>query len=274
MFLLGASPVLAQDVLLVVTPAQILQGDTILIQVPSAPNLDDVSTVTFNGAPVKDFIYNGKVSALIPIELTKKPGDYSIKVILKNGQLLEKTIPVEARTKPQETLGVPKKFGGTTPATTKKLVKSLAVENKSLKSIRTADHALWQNAFILPVTNPSITDPFGYSRHTGAYTITHMGTDFKASKGTPVMAMNRGVVRIVHKYRTYGNTIVIDHGLGLSTLYLHLSKMNVHVGDIVTKKQMIGYSGDTGFVSGPHLHVSVHLAGVSVDPMQFLALFQ
>jgi murein DD-endopeptidase MepM/ murein hydrolase activator NlpD len=254
-------------------PAQVLQGDTVLVQIPSATSLRDVASITFGGATVKDFIYNAAVSAFIPIPLAKKPGDYLLKVQLKNGQSLEKTISVTVREKPKEVLGIPAKFGGTTAATTKKLVNSLAAENKSLNSGSTADHTLWVAAFILPLPNTGITDLYGYSRQTGAYTIPHMGTDFRASVGTPVTAMNRGVVRITHKYHTYGNTIVIDHGLGVFTLYLHLSKISVHVGQIVSQKEIIGYSGDTGIVSGPHLHVSVHINGVSVDPMQFLSLF-
>jgi murein DD-endopeptidase MepM/ murein hydrolase activator NlpD len=270
-FILGATPALAQDVSVVVSPAQVLQGNTLLVQVPNTTALGDVVLITFNGAPLKDFMYNGKVSAFAAIPLGQKPGEYPIKVLLKNQQTLEKTLTIGARTKKQEVMSLP---GGTTPATTKRFVSSLSAENKTIAHIKTANHSLWSGPFMLPLTTDAITDPYGYGRQTGAYLIPHMGTDFRAPVGVPVMAMNSGIVRIARTYKTYGKTVVLDHGLGLSTLYLHLSKINVHVGDVVAQKQVIGLSGATGIVAGPHLHVSVHFGSVAVDPMQFLELFK
>src|SRR2546427_208093 len=83
------------------------------------------------------------------------------------------------------------------------------------------------------------------------------------------ISRGRGVVKIAQRYTSYGNMILVDHGLGLATLYLHLSKMNVAVGDVVERGQIIGLSGDTGYVAGPHLHVSVKIGGISIDPLKF-----
>ena len=88
------------------------------------------------------------------------------------------------------------------------------------------------------------------------------------------MAMNRGVVRIARTGISYGKTIVVDHGLGLQTFYLHLSKIKVNVGELVLPGQIIGLSGQTGYTDAPHLHLSIRLNGVSIDPMKFMEFFK
>ena len=85
--------------------------------------------------------------------------------------------------------------------------------------------------------------------------------------------MNRGIVRMAEETRNYGKTIVIDHGQGLMTMYMHLSKIYVNVGEMVKKSQKIGLSGMTGYVESPHLHISVRINGTSIDPIKFLELW-
>jgi murein DD-endopeptidase MepM/ murein hydrolase activator NlpD len=86
--------------------------------------------------------------------------------------------------------------------------------------------------------------------------------------------MNRGVVRLSKKLNTYGNTVVVDHGLGLMTMYMHLSKREVVEGQLVLRGQEIGKSGQTGYAEMPHLHVSIRIAGISIDPMKFMDFFK
>jgi murein DD-endopeptidase MepM/ murein hydrolase activator NlpD len=85
--------------------------------------------------------------------------------------------------------------------------------------------------------------------------------------------MNRGIVRIVKKSKIYGNMVVIDHGLGLMTFYMHLSKSQVKVGQIVEQGKIIGLSGQTGYSLGPHLHLTVRLNNTSIDPVKFMDFF-
>ena len=141
-----------------------------------------------------------------------------------------------------------------------------------LASLKTGNKAFWTRPFRMPLSNPIVTDSYGYVRQTGAYSILHKGVDFRAVVGTPVLAMNRGVVRQVHTYRDYGKTVVIDHGLGVMTFYMHLSKVEVHEGELVLPGQVIALSGMSGYAESPHLHVSVRIGGVSVDPVAFLNL--
>lgn len=88
------------------------------------------------------------------------------------------------------------------------------------------------------------------------------------------MAMNRGIVRVAKTFRNYGEVVVVDHGLGLMSFYLHLSKMKVNEGELVKRGQTIGLSGQTGYTLSPHLHLSLRINNNSIDPVKFMELFK
>lgn len=108
------------------------------------------------------------------------------------------------------------------------------------------------------------TDPF-----TGQLAM-HAGVDFAAPTGTPIFAAAGGVVATAEANPVYGNSVLIDHGNGLSTLYAHASKLVVKTGDIVKRGQKIAEVGSTGRSTGPHLHFEVHVNGVPQNPSKFL----
>lgn len=273
-FLFGiANTVFAQTATVVFFPEQVIQGEPFMVQV-NAKTPSAVKKITFDGKALGVFVYKGKPTALVGIDLNKKPGQYKLVASLVDGQVLETDITVGERKKIEVTFTIPAKLGGNTAVSQNKLVSTLADENKSLAEIRTGTKAFWETAFIEPLKQVFITDEYGYSRTTGAYTIPHKGVDYRAKEGTEVMAMNRGVVRIVKTYRNYGKTIVIDHGLGVMSFYLHLSKIKVREGALVQKGQVIGLSGQTGYAEAPHLHLSVRISNVSVDPVKFMGLFR
>ncbi len=126
--------------------------------------------------------------------------------------------------------------------------------------------------FIVPMQS-KITSDFGKARvYNDRLKGYHSGTDFRAKIGTPVIASNDGVV-VLAKERFYaGNSIIIDHGEGIYTCYYHLSAFKVKKGDKVRKAQVIGLSGDTGRITGPHLHFSARVGGIQVDPLQLISL--
>jgi murein DD-endopeptidase MepM/ murein hydrolase activator NlpD len=99
-----------------------------------------------------------------------------------------------------------------------------------------------------------------------------MGTDFAGAVGAPVRAANRGVVRIVGRFYYGGNVVYVDHGAGLTSAYLHLSRQMVVEGDTVERGQVIGRVGATGRVTGPHLHLIVRYGRVTVDPLSLFTL--
>ena len=96
--------------------------------------------------------------------------------------------------------------------------------------------------------------------------------DFRAATGTPVRAGNSGVVVLARSLYYEGNCVVIDHGLGLFTISMHLSKITVHEGQHVSRGDRLGLSGATGRVTGPHLHWAVRWQGAYLDPAKLLLL--
>ena len=117
-----------------------------------------------------------------------------------------------------------------------------------------------------------VTSPFGLREHPIiGQELEHHGVDLEAAAGTPVMAVARGVVVWRGNKLGYGNCIVIRHGTHLSTIYGHLSHIGVDTGQSVSKGEVIGLSGSTGFSTGPHLHFEVRNNGTPVNPLPLLA---
>ena len=136
----------------------------------------------------------------------------------------------------------------------------------------TSPHALWSGPFQQPLDSV-ITEPFGVRRMFNDQLLSeHHGVDFRAAPGTPVLAANSGTVRLARDLFFEGNCVILDHGQGLSTIYMHFSKFTVHEGDHVERGQQLGESGATGRVTGPHLHVSVLWRGVALDLLSLTTL--
>jgi murein DD-endopeptidase MepM/ murein hydrolase activator NlpD len=124
----------------------------------------------------------------------------------------------------------------------------------------------WSGAWIMPAQG-LISNAFGLQRsiNGGAY-FPHTGTDIANEKGTPVVAAATGTVVLARPLYLYGNAVVIDHGAGVFTSYNHLDSITVATGQVVTIGDLIGYMGETGFVSGPHVHWEAVIRGVHTDP--------
>lgn len=135
-------------------------------------------------------------------------------------------------------------------------------------------HKLWRGPFILPLTNDQITCEFGVGRTTqerGWYR--HKAIDLAGTPRCVVWAPQSGQVVIKARYAATGNTVVIDHGLGLLTLLCHLEEFaNLQVGDRIKQGNPVGTLGKTGYATGYHLHWEMRLQGVHVDPWQWLQL--
>jgi murein DD-endopeptidase MepM/ murein hydrolase activator NlpD len=116
-----------------------------------------------------------------------------------------------------------------------------------------------------------ISSPFGYRRViNGAPRAPHTGVDLRAPMGTEVLAANSGRVALVGNFFFSGDSLVLDHGAGLYTTYFHLSEFKVREGAEVQKGEVIGLSGMTGRVTGPHLHWGARLNGARVDPFELV----
>lgn len=133
--------------------------------------------------------------------------------------------------------------------------------------------SLMNSTFSRPVKG-KISSVFGAERlYNGRYVRSHAGTDFANNIGTPIYAPNSGMVVLSETLGVHGNTIMIDHGLGIVTIYNHLDRRDVHAGDHVSKGDTIGTLGETGVATGPHLHWGMSVQGVRVDPLLFMRVF-
>lgn len=253
-------------------PAIPQQGDPLLIVVTN-PSFLPLRRVVVEQIPLEYFSYHGASAALFGIDLSAATGTQRVSAVFENGEEVAREFSVKERARVTFPLGIPQKLGGNTQASQTQLVINLADENRKLENIKSEPTALWTQDFQAPLASTTVTDSYGYSRLTGDYAIPHKGVDFRAAKGTSVSAMNRGIVRIAESFRVYGNTVVLDHGLGVQTFYMHLSALRVKPGNIVSRGEVIGLSGDSGYAEFPHLHISARIGGVSIDPLVFLSFF-
>jgi len=130
----------------------------------------------------------------------------------------------------------------------------------------------WAGSFHPPV-KAQISDVFGTSRtFNGRVQSVHQGLDYAVPAGTPVAALNSGTVVLAQPLFFEGDCVVLDHGQGLLTLYMHLSKIEVKEGEHITSGQQVGLSGGSGRATGPHLHVAVRWQGVYLNPETLLSL--
>jgi len=133
---------------------------------------------------------------------------------------------------------------------------------------------LWRGRFDTPVPGAA-TSSFGrLSVMNGEPRGRHLGADFRAASGTPVRAPNAGRVALARDLYFAGNTVIVDHGLGLFSLVAHLSRIDVEVGDMVSLGDRLGLSGATGRVTGPHLHWAIRMGPQSVDPVALMAALE
>jgi murein DD-endopeptidase MepM/ murein hydrolase activator NlpD len=152
----------------------------------------------------------------------------------------------------------------------------IAADSKAMADVfaGVSPERLWQGPFLTPVPGAA-TSSFGrLSVMNGESRGRHLGADFRAGEGTPVRAPNGGRVALAQNLYFAGNTVIVDHGLGLFSLVAHLSRIDVEVGEMVTGGDQLGLSGSTGRVTGPHLHWAIRMGPQSVDPEALMAALQ
>lgn len=156
----------------------------------------------------------------------------------------------------------------------KKVQNRIAQEyNEAMKIYATVTpHSYLHRAFIEPL-HSKITSAFGKARvYNGSLKGYHSGTDFRAAMGTPIIAANDGKVVLVKKRFYSGGTVIIDHGEGIYTCYFHMSQFRVKKDQQIKRGEILGLSGQSGRVTGPHLHFSARINSIQVDPLQMIAL--
>ncbi len=259
-------------------PARLLNGAPVLFQVKAPAKLESL-TGTWLGHELT-FSYDAASKtwfALAGASLETAPGKYSL--ALKGERVAGKTSLTLAHAfvvaranypKIKVELTVEKKFTEPTPEQLEQIAEGVKVKHDYLNRV-TPDRE-WSGDFVAPA-NAAVSDVFGSQRiFNGEAQSPHQGLDFRVPAGTPVDAMNDGTVLLARAMFYEGNFVVIDHGQGLLTLYLHLSEFKVKEGDVVKRGQVIGLSGGTGRATGPHLHVAVRWQGTYLDPARLLRM--
>ena len=212
--------------------------------------------------------------ALAGISLETKPGAYPIQLDAETfaGEAIsfEKNFSVQRQRYPRVPLKVPPRYTAPSAEDQRQIEQDKETKAEAFKTLSPGRE--WKGSFAPPV-NAEISDVFGVERvFNGSVQSTHQGLDFRVSSGTSVAAVNSGRIILARSLFFEGNCVVIDHGQGLLTLYLHLSKFLANEGDDVKKGQAIGLSGGTGRATGPHLHLAVRWQGVYLDPQVLLKL--
>ncbi|MGA9526842.1 MAG: M23 family metallopeptidase [Terriglobales bacterium] len=256
-------------------PVRIVNGSPVLFRVSPPKSLRSL-TGSWLGHRI-DFTFDPRHKdwfALAGASIETNPGVYSFALHAETsaGQAIsyDKKIAIQRQHYPQVILKVPGKYTAPSPEEQKEIDEDKKIKQEAFKT--ESQNREWDGSFHAPV-DAEISDLFGVRRvFNGTVQSTHQGLDFRVPAGTTVDAVNRGTVILARPLFFEGNCIVIDHGQGLLTLYLHLSKFLVKEGDSVDKGQPIALSGGTGRATGPHLHLAVRWQGVYLDPQTLLKL--
>ncbi len=250
----------------ILTPA-LFPGQTVIVQFDEAP-----SRILFDAQLITAFPYRSEWRAAIPVPRSAHAGAHQLTMQVAT-TTIDRTVSVRRGRARTITFPVPKKLGITARELTKNLSTANNVINTSTAAV--SETTRFSEPFGLPLKdNRMISSRFGEVRTTGSERIVHLGTDFAARKGSAVGAINAGVVVNAYADPVYGNSVIVDHGRGTYSLYLHLDTMRVTFGDSLKKGSVIGTVGDSGLASAPHLHLSVKINGISVDPLQFISAFR
>jgi murein DD-endopeptidase MepM/ murein hydrolase activator NlpD len=254
-----------------VTPSIVEAGSPELIVI-STPHAKSVRG-EWLGKKIEFFQRGDTWVALAGIDVEASPGATTLKIIAQTGSEdrdLSQTIEVRPAHYRTGALTVSPKFVEPGPEEQKEIAADADIKEKVFKS--SADKPLWRGSFRAPVLAKP-TDSFGTRRmFNGKLASIHKGMDYRAAKGTVVRASNSGVVVLARPLYYEGNCVIIDHGLGLYTLSMHFSRIDVHEGQRVVAGDKLGLSGATGRVTGPHLHWAVRWEGAYLDPGKLLRL--
>jgi murein DD-endopeptidase MepM/ murein hydrolase activator NlpD len=251
-----------------ITPSNPQLGDTISVIV-EVDDPNTAPTVTMKGTAYEAFPQSNSHSdaptyrALLPTSPLDKPGSIPIQVS-GDGETQNFNLNLRNRSFPTQRITL---SGGGDDATQTELD-----QVATFKALVTPEK-FWQGAFLRP-NSAGVSTEYGIRRYYNgvfAEDYYHRGVDYAGGYGSAVVAPAAGRVRLIGResqgFRVHGNTVGIDHGQGVVSIFLHLSRIDVKEGDFVQAGQQIGAVGSTGASTGPHLHWGLYVHGVAVDPV-------
>lgn len=230
--------------------------------------------VYFDGEKIPLFDYQGKTYLAFYTDFQKPPGRYKMKVLIEGKEVFSRNIDVVHGNFEEIFQGKPYKPAELSPL---EIVRIRKEKRKFLDVIsKRSTEKIWDTPFSYPLDFIFITSKFGVRRVYTNYVTYHRGVDFKADSGTAVKAISDGLVIWGEDSPLYfeGKTVVLDHGNGIISLYMHLSEVNVERGEFVKGGDVIGKVGSTGFSNAPHLHLSIKVWNAYIDPIKFIEEFR
>jgi murein DD-endopeptidase MepM/ murein hydrolase activator NlpD len=225
--------------------------------------------------PLRFFPAADGPTALVGVDLEAPvgPWPWRVTVELPRGPAVHRTgrLRLRARDFPVQHLTLPRELVDLDPEAERRALAEAAALREVLS--RVTPERLGRGPFVRPLPGQDPGFGFGARRViNGQPRAPHTGLDYAAPSGTPVLAANHGQVALVGEFFFPGRLVVLDHGLGLFTLYFHLAEVRVGPGERILRGQPVGTVGATGRATGPHLHFGVQLGGARVDPAVLLAL--
>ena len=247
------------------SPANLQLGDTLSVIVQQSPTISSTPSVKIGQKTYPTFLTDsGNFRALVPTTPLDKPGTLQIQVS-GEGEVKNLAVPLRNRSFPTQRIWLSGAAGQ--DATQMELDRVDA-----FKKLETPEK-FWKGPFLKPNEGP-ITTIYGVRRYYNgvfAQDYYHRGVDYAGGTGSPVVAPAAGRVALVGRvsegFRVHGNVVGIDHGQGVASIMMHLSRIDVREGDFVQAGQRIGAVGSTGASTGPHLHWGLYVHGLSVDPV-------
>lgn len=236
----------------------------------TAYGIEDPADITISnpfGKTPSFFKTGDHLSALLPVKYTYEPGEY---LLTAQGGAYNEVFNINLMTKEWQTQHLT-----VDESVTSETIQSTAANDEYFAKVQPKkalyeSEPLWEGRFIQPAQG-EITTEFGMLRTVnGVPSDRHGGVDIAAPKGTPVLAANSGKVLFAENIALTGNTICLEHGMGLKTWYYHMDSLNVKSGELVKKSQQIGAIGSTGFSTGPHLHWAASVFDVYINPWRLI----
>lgn len=248
-----------------VTPASPGPGDIVIVTVKGLPGPLEGKfgdkKIYFNTA-------NGVFTAVIGVDLNAEPGKINL-VVSSNGTDISREVTIKKKKYPVQKLKLPNDMVELSPEN------EARADREQLKVAALWPHEtgrVWNGSFMNPRKGEIVTK-FGMRRIiNGIPKNSHSGVDVAAEEGAKVYAPNNAIVTLVDNHFFSGNSVILDHGQGIFTMFFHLSKILVKEGQPVNKGKVIGLIGSTGRSTGAHLHWGVRMQGARVDPLELINL--
>lgn len=254
----------------VVVPEHVGQGEPFWVEISTRKNPEKIAVSWMDKVVEYPVDLPGSQKILLGTGLDKS-GDYPLELIfdLPEGTV-NKTMVVSIMDKdyPAQHLSLPESMVTPPQEVINRIIKE---RDLTVNALNTINHdRFWTEEFVRPVSG-EVSSPFGVRRFLNEQPRSpHRGVDFRGAEGTPIKAMDAGQVILTGDYYYGGQTVIVDHGLGFQSLYMHLSKIEVSEGDYISRGEQIGLVGMTGRSTGPHLHFGVYILGEAVDPLYLL----